>query len=152
MGIIAKFFFIALIYIFVEVCIFVEVAFKIGFFYAFLLLIGFSIIGYIISKKIKSNSFQNSLIDFSNGKSPSKNLLKTASFFIAGLLFLMPGFLTDALAVLFLIPFLNYFLLYLIFKYFKNKFKNSFSYYGPNNTYAEDEEALKKNFIIFRKF
>ncbi|MHB1693917.1 MAG: FxsA family protein, partial [bacterium] len=70
--------------------------------------------------------------------------------FIAEILFLIPGFLTDAIAILFLIPFLNYFLLFLIFKYIKKKFKGSFGHYSASGN--SDSEELKKKFIIFKKF
>lgn len=128
MGILAKIFFTILIYLFVEIYVFVEVSIRAGFFPAAVLLVSFSIIGYMITKRIKGASFQNAIMDYSNGKSPNKNLVKSASFFISGILFLVPGFITDFIAMLFLIPFLNYYLVYLIFKYFKNKFSGSFAY------------------------
>lgn len=133
MGTISKIFFTLLVYLFIEIYVFVEVSLKIGFFSAALALLGFSIIGYMITKRIKSNTFKNALTDYTSGDSPSNNLLKTTSFFIAGIFFLMPGFVTDIIAVLFLIPYLNLFLIYLIFKYIKNKFKDSFTYYNNKN-------------------
>ena len=132
MGVLAKIFFSILIYLFVEIYVFVEASILIGFFPAAILLISFSIIGYAITKRIKGISFQKAAADYSKGESPSKNLVKTAGFFIAGVLFLMPGFITDFIAILFLIPFLNYYLMYLIFRYFKNKFNGSYTYQSQN--------------------
>ncbi len=138
MGVLSKMFFTVLIYIFVEIYVFVEVSAKIGFLPSVILLISFSIIGYIITKRIKSASFQNAIADYSNGSSPSKNLVKSAAFFISGLLFLVPGFITDFIAVLFLIPLLNYYLVYLIFRYFKNKFNGSFMRGDGDNGFTSE--------------
>ncbi|MDA8272247.1 MAG: FxsA family protein [Deltaproteobacteria bacterium] len=132
MGVLAKIFFSILIYLFVEIYVFVEASILIGFFPAAILLISFSIIGYMITKRIKGISFQKAAADYANGESPSKNLVKTAGFFISGVLFLIPGFITDFIAILFLIPFLNYYLMYLIFRYFKNKFNGSYAYQSQN--------------------
>jgi Protein affecting phage T7 exclusion by the F plasmid len=101
MGVLAKIFFSILIYLFVEIYVFVEASILIGFFPAAILLISFSIIGYMITKRIKGISFQKAAADYANGESPSKNLVKTAGFFIAGVLFLMPGFITDFIAITF---------------------------------------------------
>ena len=81
-------------------------------------------------------------------------------------LFFIPGFISDFIAILFLIPFLNYYLIYLIFKYFKNKLKSNFTYYynnvdneaehgihvfttgtGPAEDSAADEKPHKTNLI-----
>ncbi|MFW0884791.1 FxsA family protein [Candidatus Acidulodesulfobacterium sp. H_13] len=136
MNILAKIFFTILIYLFVEIYVFVEVSMKIGFFFAAILLIFFSMVGYMIAKKIKSTSFQDALIDYSNGRPTGKNLIRSASFFVSGILFLMPGFVTDFIAIFFLIPFLNYYLIYIILKYLKNKFSGHFTY----NTYQSHNE------------
>ena len=88
----------------------------------------------LITKKIKYIAFQNIAFDYSAGKNISKNLIKSAAFFISGVLFFIPGFISDFLAVLFLIPFLNYYIIYLIFKYFIKKLHNgvNFTYYYSN--------------------
>ncbi|MHB1661203.1 MAG: FxsA family protein [bacterium] len=140
----AKIFFLFLIYIFVEIYVFIEVSLKIGFFYAAALLIAFSITGYIITKRIKGISFRNAIADYSEGKSPGKNLVKSAGFFVSGMLFLIPGFITDFIAILFLVPFLNYYLVYTIFRYFKNKFNGSFRYQNQN-TFTFMSFPLNKN-------
>ena len=129
MGLFGKFFFAILIDIFLEIYVFIEIAERIGFLATAGLLFFFSITGYIITKKIKYIAFQNAVADVSNGKILNKNLIKSIAFFIAGILFFIPGFITDFIAVLFLIPFLNYYLIYLIFKYLKNKLKDNFTYY-----------------------
>ena len=129
MGLFGKFFFAILIDIFLEIYVFIEIAERIGFLATAGLLFFFSIAGYIITKKIKYIAFQNAVADVSNGKILNKNLIKSIAFFIAGILFFIPGFITDFIAVLFLIPFLNYYLIYLIFKYLKNKLKDNFTYY-----------------------
>lgn len=129
-------FFTVLIYLFVEIYVFVEVSVRIGFFLSIVLLISFSIIGYIITKRIKAASFQNAITDYSAGAPPGKNLIKSAAFFISGVLFLVPGFITDVIAILFLIPLLNYYLVYLIFRYFKNKFNSPFTYQNGDDGFA----------------
>lgn len=131
MGIISKIFLAILIYLFAEIYVFIEVSSEIGFFNSVILLVFFGIIGYFITKKVKSLSFNNAMSDYMEGRSPSRNIVKSISYFISGVLFLVPGFITDLIAVLFLIPFLNIGLVYLIFRYIKNKFQTSYhSYYN----------------------
>ncbi len=145
MGLFGKIFFAVIIYLFLEIYVFIEVAEKIGFLSASGLLIFFSIAGYIITKKIKYIAFQNAVADISNGKILNKNLIKSIAFFISGILFFIPGFISDFIALLFLIPFLNYYIIYFIFKYFKNRIKGNFyTYYHFNNAtyeYKADEES-----------
>ena len=139
MGLFGKIFFAIVIDIFLEIYIFIEIAERLGYAETAGLLILFSIAGYVITKRIKYAAFQNALSDFSKGKILNKNFIKSAAYFIAGVLFFIPGFITDCIAVLFLIPFLNYFLIYLIFKYFKNKLKGNFTYYYTNGRTGEGE-------------
>ncbi|MCL4533232.1 MAG: FxsA family protein [Deltaproteobacteria bacterium] len=141
MGLFGKIFFAIVIDIFLEIYVFIEIAERLGYAETAGLLILFSIAGYVITKRIKYAAFQNALSDFSKGKILNKNFIKSAAYFIAGVLFFIPGFITDCIAVLFLIPFLNYFLIYLIFKYFKNKLKGNFTYYY-HNVHNEAEDGM----------
>jgi UPF0716 protein FxsA len=136
MGFLGKAFFAGLAYLFVEIYVFIEVSLKIGFLPDAFLLIAFSSTGYAIAKRIKSASFQNAVEDYYNGNSPSRNLVKSAAFFIAGVLFFIPGFVTGLIAILFLIPYLNYYLVYIIFKYLKNKFSGGFAYGSGAKTFT----------------
>ena len=139
MGLFGKIFFAIVIDIFLEIYVFIEIAERLGYPATAGFLIFFSIAGYIITKRIKYIAFQNALYDFSVGKILNKNLIKSTAYFIAGILFFIPGFITDFIAILFLIPFLNYYLVYFIFKYFKNKLKGNFTYYYNNVRNDEDE-------------
>jgi|GEM_PF-1739742 len=145
MGLVGKIFFAIVIDIFLEIYVFIEIALRIGYPATAGLLIFFSIAGYIITKKIKYIAFQNALHDFSGGKVLNKNLIKSTAYFIAGILFFIPGFITDFIAVLFLIPFLNYYLVYLIFRYFSNKLKGNFTYYYNNVRSGEDSFGNNDN-------
>ena len=139
MGLFGKIFFAIVIDIFLEIYVFIEIAERLGYPATAGFLIFFSIAGYIITKRIKYIAFQNALYDFSVGKILNKNLIKSTAYFIAGILFFIPGFITDFIAILFLIPFLNYYMVYFIFKYFKNKLKGNFTYYYNNVRNDEDE-------------
>ncbi len=139
MGLFGKIFFAIVIDIFLEIYVFIEIAERLGYPATAGFLIFFSIAGYIITKRIKYIAFQNALYDFSAGKILNKNLIKSTAYFIAGILFFIPGFITDFIAILFLIPFLNYYMVYFIFKYFKNKLKGNFTYYYNNVRNDEDE-------------
>ncbi len=140
MGLFGKIFFAIVIDIFLEIYVFIEIAERLGYPATAGFLIFFSIAGYIITKRIKYIAFQNALYDFSAGKILNKNLIKSTAYFIAGILFFIPGFITDFIAILFLIPFLNYYLVYFIFKYFKNKLKGNFTYYYNNNVRNDEDE------------
>lgn len=130
MNVISKIAFIIFAFIFAEIFVFIEVSLRIGFLNALLVLLFFSAVGFVITRAIKGASFRDAMGDFASGKSPSRNLVKSASHFIAGVLFLIPGFISNFIAVLFIIPLLNLFLVYLILKYFKNKVKGNFAFYG----------------------
>ncbi len=141
MGFLGKIFFAVLLDIFLEIYVFIEIAERLGYLQTAGFLFFFSVAGYIITKRIKYISFQNAVADISKGKIINKNLIKSIAFFIAGILFFIPGFVTDFIAFLFLIPFLNYYLVYLIFKYLKNKFKTGAGYtYYYSGGYGEPEE------------
>ena len=149
MGLFGKIFFAVVIDIFLEIYVFIKIADRLGYLVTFGFLIFFSVTGYIITKRIKYVAFQNAIEDFSAGKILNKNLIKSAAYFIAGILFFIPGFITDFIAVLFLIPFLNYYLLYLIFKYFKNKLKGNFTYYYNVNSHNHVDEENERDINIF---
>ncbi len=149
MGLFGKIFFAVVIDIFLEIYVFIKIADRLGYLVTFGFLIFFSVTGYIITKRIKYVAFQNAIADFSAGKILNKNLIKSAAYFIAGILFFIPGFITDFIAVLFLIPFLNYYLLYLIFKYFKNKLKGNFTYYYNVNSHNHVDEENERDINIF---
>ena len=114
MNIFQKIILIFLAYVCAEIYVFIEVSIKIGFINSLLILLLFSIAGYVITKIVKGASFRAAMADFAEGKSPSRNLIKSATYFIAGVMFLMPGFISDFVAILFLVPFLNFFLLYIM--------------------------------------
>ncbi len=148
MGAFGKIFFAFLIYIILEIYVFIEVAERIGFLSAAALLVFFSITGYIITKRIKYIAFQNVATDYYAGKSVSKNLIKSAAYFISGVLFFIPGFISDFLALFFLIPFINYYIIYFLLKHLKNKFitggNGGFYYYSSgayNNAHNEPDNS-----------
>ncbi len=138
MNAISKIVFILFAYIFAEIYVFVEASRMVGFFNALFLLFLFSLAGYAITKIVKGASFNAAMADFADGKSPSRNLVKSAAYFIAGVLFLVPGFISDVIAAFFLIPFLNLYLIYLVLKYFRNKFKGNFSFFRGNWDYMKN--------------
>lgn len=135
MNVVLKIFLAILAFLFIEIFVFIEISLKIGFFPSFVLLAFFSVSGYLITKKFKGIYFSGAMNDYMEGRSPSSNMVRSTGYFIAGILFLIPGFISDLFALLFLIPVLNVRLVYIILKYIKNKFNGNFHFYsgGGNN-------------------
>ncbi|WP_058912470.1 FxsA family protein [Entomohabitans teleogrylli] len=92
------------LYVYIEISIFIQVAHVLGVLLTLLLVIFTSIVGMSL---VRNQGFKNFLLmqqKLAEGESPAAEMIKSVSLIIAGLLLLLPGFFTDFLGLLLLLP------------------------------------------------
>ncbi|CAK9886194.1 MAG: hypothetical protein XXXJIFNMEKO3_02621 [Candidatus Erwinia impunctatus] len=88
----------------IEISLFIQVADVIGVFFTLLLVILTSVAGISL---VKNQGIRNIMLmqqKLQVGESPASEMVKSVSLVIAGVLLLLPGFLTDFLGLLLLLP------------------------------------------------
>ncbi|EHM51814.1 716 protein FxsA [Yokenella regensburgei ATCC 43003] len=92
------------LYVYVEISIFIQVAHVLGVLLTLLLVIFTSIIGMSL---VRNQGFKNFVLmqqKMAAGENPASEMIKSVSIIIAGILLLLPGFFTDFLGLLLLLP------------------------------------------------
>ena len=92
------------LYVYIEISIFIQVAHVLGVLMTLLLVIFTSVIGMSL---VRNQGFKNFLLmqqKMAAGASPAAEMIKSVSLIIAGLLLVLPGFFTDFLGLLLLLP------------------------------------------------
>lgn len=92
------------IYVYLEVSFFVVVANAIGVLLALICIVATSILGFSL---VKSQGLKNLIVmqqKMANNENPTNEIIKSASLLIAGFFLLIPGFLTDILGIILLLP------------------------------------------------
>lgn len=92
------------LYVYVEISIFIQVAHVLGVLMTLLLVIFTSVVGMSL---IRNQGFKNLMLmqqKMAAGESPANEMVKSVSLIIAGLLLVIPGFFTDLLGLLLLLP------------------------------------------------
>lgn len=92
------------LYVYIEISIFIQVAHVLGVLMTLILVIFTSVIGMSL---VRNQGFKNFLLmqqKMAAGESPAAEMIKSVSLIIAGLLLLLPGFFTDFLGLLLLLP------------------------------------------------
>lgn len=134
------------IYVYIEISIFVAIANTIGVFLALICIITTSIIGLSIIKSQGLKNFTLLQKKMSNNENPTNELIKNVSLLIAGFLFLIPGFLTDFLGIILLLPFVQH---YIIKKIIPKINIKTFNNYSRKESYDESHiiegEFKRKN-------
>ena len=93
-----------LILMFAEIAMFIFIGTKIGVLYTLLLIAATSFIGMFIVKKIGFKSFQEIQANVVTGNAPGAALIEGALFVVGALLLLVPGFISDIVALLLIVP------------------------------------------------
>ena len=91
------------LYVYIEISIFIQVAHVLGVLLTLILVIFSSVVGISL---VKNQGFKNLMLmqqKMAAGESPAAEMIKSVSL-IAGLLLLLPGFFTDFLGLLLLLP------------------------------------------------
>lgn len=107
-----------------EIAIFILVGKGIGVFNTLLLIILTSIIGITVAKKQGLQSVQNIRNSVSVGEPPGEAMIHTFLIFVGGILLVLPGFLTDLLGFLFVIPFTRKWFKPAIYLWLRKRMKN----------------------------
>jgi UPF0716 protein FxsA len=92
------------LYVYIEISIFIQVAHVLGVLLTLILVIFSSVVGISL---VKNQGFKNLMLmqqKMEAGESPAAEMIKSVSLIIAGLLLLLPGFFTDFLGLLLLLP------------------------------------------------
>jgi Protein affecting phage T7 exclusion by the F plasmid len=92
------------LYVYIEISIFIQVAHVLGVLMTLMLVIFTSVIGMSL---VRNQGFKNFLLmqqKMEAGESPAAEMIKSVSLILAGLLLLLPGFFTDFLGLLLLLP------------------------------------------------
>ncbi|MBJ8787993.1 membrane protein FxsA [Citrobacter freundii] len=92
------------LYVYIEISIFIQVAHVMGVLMTLILVIFTSVIGLSL---VRNQGFKNFLLiqqKMAAGESPAAEMIKSVSLIIAGLLLVLPGFFTDFLGLLLLLP------------------------------------------------
>lgn len=94
-------FFLALV--FAEIAVFIMIGKAIGVFYTLLFIVLTSVVGVMIAKKRGMKSYQEIQKSIEQGQPPGVAMIDTFMIFVGGVLMALPGFLTDAIGLLFVL-------------------------------------------------
>lgn len=92
------------LYVYIEVSLFIQVAHVFGVFLTLVLVIFTSVLGVSLVKNQGLKNFMLMQQKIAAGESPAAEMVKSVSLIIAGILLILPGFFTDFLGLLLLLP------------------------------------------------
>lgn len=97
-------FIVFFLYAYIEISIFIQVAHVLGILLTLVLVIFSSVVGLSLVRNQGLKNLMWMQQKMAAGESPAAEMLKSISLIIAGLLLILPGFFTDFLALLLLLP------------------------------------------------
>lgn len=106
---------------FAEIATFIIVGKLLGVFVTLLLVVATSAIGAFILKNKGLASFQSIQQSMAQGKPPGVAMVEAFALFISGVLLLLPGFLTDIIGLVLLMPFSRNLMKPLIFNWVRKR-------------------------------
>lgn len=92
------------LYVYIEISIFIQVAHVLGVFLTLILVILTSLMGISL---VRNQGLKNLMLmqqKMAAGENPAGEMIKSVSLLIAGMLLILPGFFTDFLGLLLLLP------------------------------------------------
>lgn len=119
-----KIFLSFIIYSLAELALLIGIGQKIGVFNTLLLIVATSIIGIYVAKNKGMNSVRKVKNSLAHGEAPGPAVIDTMLNFSGGLLLALPGFLTDIVGLLLLMPFTRKMFQPLVFFWMRKKMKN----------------------------
>lgn len=93
------------ILVLLEIAFFIFIGNKIGILSTLLLIVLMSMLGAIISKRLGFESLRNIQMSLQKGNPPGHAMIDAFLIFVGGLLLLLPGFISDVIALTMIIPF-----------------------------------------------
>lgn len=100
-----KAFFVGFIIVALEIATFILVGKEIGVLPVFLLIIATSLLGVTLAKKHGRLTLQEVQYQMAQGQVPSDQIFDGMCILIGGILLILPGFITDIIGLLFVLPF-----------------------------------------------
>lgn len=144
------FIFAAFLFIYVELSLLVWVGSQLGIIMLILLLIGSSLLGIAIIRARGWYSLTRAKQQLKQGELPTDTLFSSLRWLVAGVLFVIPGFVTDIFACVLLSPFGLYIIHALIgnrFIFFRqNMFKTDRTFYHRHGDQRKDEDIIDAEF------
>ncbi|MFQ1005973.1 FxsA family protein [Gilliamella sp. CG22] len=130
------------IYAYCEISFFIKVADSIGVFLALICIIATSFIGFSLVKTQGLKNFSIMRQKMANHQSLKNEVIKNVALLFAGFFLLIPGFLTDILGVILLIPYVQNYLVKLIVK--KMPIQSSVD---SSRSFNQSDEIIEGEFI-----
>ncbi len=126
-------------YIYCEISLLVSIGTKIGIL-PMILLMAISFLGLWFVKLRGLYTIYSIRQEIAQGKMPTEALTGSALFILAGILLIIPGFLSDILAILCVLPFTRKFAENFILRFFKARI--SFISFGNTKSYANRDDNV----------
>ena len=125
----------------VEIFLMIKIGHMIGAFNTILLIIFTAITGIYYAKLEGLNTLRSGLNQLIKNEIPAYELISGAALALAALLLIFPGFLTDFVGFILIIPYSRKMLLHLFFsKFKKNKVSNDYIEGESEDVNSEDEK------------
>ena len=113
------------VYSLAELALLIVIGQKMGVLNTLLLIVATSIFGIYVAKNKGMHSVQKVKDSLANGEAPGPAVIDAMLNFSGGLLLALPGFLTDILGLLLLLPFTRKMFQPIVFYWMRKKMKNS---------------------------
>ena len=121
-----------------EITVMIKIGQQIGTFNTILIIFFTAIVGISYAKLEGLNTIKSGMVNLYKNKIPFYEILSGASIAIAAVLLILPGFISDTIGFLFLIPFSRKIIINL---WLKNKYKNN----SQNEKDIIDAEIIEEN-------
>jgi len=105
-----------------EIAVMIKIGQEIGTFNTILIIFFTAIVGIYYAKVEGINTIKAGMVNLYKNKIPFYEILSGASIAIAAILLILPGFISDAIGFLFLVPFTRKLIISL---WLRNKYKNN---------------------------
>ncbi|TLU75077.1 FxsA family protein [Mannheimia varigena] len=129
-------------YIYCEISLLVSIGSEIGVLPTILLLVAISFLGLWFVKLRGIYTLYSIKQDLSQGKMPTEAVSNSIMFVLAGILLIIPGFLSDILAILCVLPFSRKLIQAFVINSVKNKV---FMRFTSQNTHFHSQSAQESN-------
>lgn len=128
-------------YIYCEISLLISVGTKIGILPMILLLMAISFLGLWLVKLRGLYTVYSIRQDIAQGKMPAGALTGSSLFILAGILLIIPGFLSDILAIFCLLPFTQKFVEKFISHFFKTRI-SFISFSNVNSPHSKQDDNV----------
>ena len=120
-----------------EIVVMIKIGHQIGTLNTILIILLTAVVGVYYAKIEGLNTIKAGMVNLYKNKNPFYEILSGASIAIAAVLLILPGFISDAIGFLFLVPFTRKIIINL---WLRNKYKNNAS----NKTEIIDAEIIEE--------